>query len=44
MEVLKLKVQKLKVQKLEVQEPEFWGEGLEGILVWPLGALGGRRR
>jgi hypothetical protein len=35
---------KQKFQKLEVQEPEQWGEGVKGILVGCLGALGGWRR
>ena len=37
-------VLKQKVQKLEVQEPELWGEGVDGIKVGHLGALGWWRR
>ena len=36
-----MEVLKQMVQKLEVQEPDLWREGLEGILVGHLGALGG---
>ena len=44
LEVQDMETLKQKFQKLEVQEPELWGEGIEGIIVGRLGALGGWRR
>ena len=44
LEVQDMKALKQKFQMLEVQEPELWGEGIEGIIVGRLGALGGWRR
>jgi hypothetical protein len=44
LEVQDMEALKQKFQKLEVQEPELWGEGIKGIIVGCLGALGGWRR
>ena len=44
LEVQDMKVLKLKIHKLGVQEPKLWGEGLEGVLVGHLCALGWWKR